>query len=406
MNWTKPSLKQTAAMGWWTQNKEYEGIIADGSIRAGKTLALSVGFVLWAMDSFENCNFAICGKTVSSCRKNVIDPLVVALMGRYSVQYKHTENCMYIGTNKFYVYGGRDESSQSLIQGITLAGVLLDEVALMPESFVNQATGRCSVDGSKYWFNCNPESPQHWFYTKWIKRAKSRKLLHLHFTMDDNPSLTEHIKQRYTAMYDGVFYDRFIRGLWVIAEGLIYDFQANIHTTDAEPAADTGTWWISMDYGTQNPCSMGLWNVQGDKTIRVDEYYYSGRDKGIQKTDEEYYTELEKLVGNRPIEAVVIDPSAASFIATVNKYGKFRVRKAKNDVLDGIRVTAAMLKAGRILIHQRCKSSISEFGLYSWDDKAKEDKPLKESDHAMDEIRYFCYTVLRRLWRVRDERGD
>ena len=392
--------------------KKYQTLICDGAVRSGKTSIMTVAFVDWAMREFNNTNFAICGKTVGSAIKNIITPYMSLTYSRerYKIVFNRSDNKMIVSrgrkTNVFYIYGGKDESSYMLIQGITLGGVFLDEVALMTRSFVEQALARCSVDGARFWFNCNPGSPSHWFYLEWIKKPEEKKVLHLHFLMTDNPSLSQETLGRYYSIYSGVFYDRYVLGEWVLAEGLIYDFRANIHTTDTEPAADTGTWWISMDYGTQNPCSMGLWNVQGNKAARVDEYYYSGRDEGAQKTDEEYYTELERLAGNRQIEAVIIDPSAASFIATVNRHGRFRVRKAKNDVLDGIRVTSAMLKAGRILIHQRCKDAISEFGLYSWDAKTKDDKPVKENDHAMDEIRYFCYTVLRRLWRVQDERGD
>lgn len=392
MNWIQPSKKQIAAMSWWTKNSDYEGIIADGSIRAGKTLALSVGFIAWAMENFENCNFAICGKTVTSCKKNVIDPLIQALQGLYKVQYKNTENCLFIGTNRFYVYGGKDESSQSLIQGITLAGILLDEVALMPESFVNQATGRCSVDGSKLWFNCNPETPRHWFYEKWIKKARKRKLLHLHFTMEDNPSLSEKIKQRYRAMYDGVFYDRFIRGLWVAAEGLVYPmFNRDFHVVPVAPRPYE-QYQISLDYGIQNATAMELWGLAGGTWYLVNEYYHSGRETGQQKTDDEYYQELEKLAGDLKIRRVIVDPSAASFIALIRRKGKFAVSGAENDVLDGIRSTATALKLGLVRINECCKHTIDEFYMYVWDEKAiGEDRPVKDNDHTMDAVRYFVY---------------
>lgn len=382
-------------MSWWTKPNDYEGVIADGSIRAGKTLAMSVGFVSWAMHSFGNCNFAICGKTVTSCKKNVIDPLIQALQGIYKMQYKNTESCLYVGTNRIYVYGGKDESSQSLIQGITLAGILLDEVALMPESFVNQATGRCSVDGSKLWFNCNPETPRHWFYEKWIKRARARQLLLLHFTMDDNPSMSDKIKQRYRDMYDGVFFDRFIRGLWVAAEGLVYPmFNKDFHIVKTEPRPYE-RYQISMDYGIQNPTAMLLWGFCDGVWYLIDEYYHSGRETGRQKTDEDYYAELVNLAGDLPVKKVIIDPSAASFIALVWQKKRFTPIKANNAVIDGIRNTATALKTELIRVDGRCKHTINEFYSYAWDDSAiDEDRPIKDNDHAMDALRYHTQTFM------------
>ena len=306
-------------------------------------------------------------------------------------------------TNTFFLFGGKDESSYKLIQGITLAGVLMDEVALMPRSFVEQACARCSVPGSKLWFNCNPAGPEHWFYKEWILKRKEKKAMRLHFTMDDNYALDPAVRERYERTYTGVFYDRYIKGEWVVAEGLIYPFDREKHTVAELPKdMDTqGTWYISVDYGTLNPFSAGLWWVYDNRAIRVAEYYYSGRGENRTLTDEEYYTELNKLAGDRDIRQVIVDPSAASFIATIRRHGRFSVRKAKNDVLFGIRLTATMLKAGVIRIGTGCKDAIREFGLYRWDDKGEVDKPIKENDHAMDDIRYFCATVMWRSGAVR-----
>lgn len=383
-----------------------DALICDGAVRSGKTSVMSLSFLLWAMANFTGCSFGICGKTVSSAGRNVITPLLqmTYLRQHYQIRYKQVENLLTVQRgnreNRFYIFGGKDESSYQLIQGITLAGVLLDEVALMPRSFVEQALARCSVEGAKFWFNCNPDGPEHWFYKEWILQAKERNALHLHFTMQDNPSLSEKTIARYESLYTGVFYARYIEGKWVIAEGKVYELDAERHITTDEPC--TGDYYISVDYGTQNPCSMGLWCVGNGHAVRIAEYYHSGRDSKVQKTDEEYYAALEQLAGDRRIESVIIDPSAASFIATIRKHKRFSVRKAKNDVLNGIRTVASMLQNGVLQIHARCTDSIREFGLYAWDTKAKEDRPIKENDHAMDDIRYFCYTVLRRLWRWED----
>lgn len=258
------SRKQKQVLTWWLPDspvKDYDGIIADGAIRSGKTVCMSLSFVFWAMKSFNGQNFAMCGKTIGSFRRNVLFWLKLMLRSRgYHVADHRADNLVEISrgqvTNYFYIFGGKDERSQDLIQGITLAGLFCDEVALMPESFVNQATGRCSVTGSKYWFNCNPDGPYHWFKVNWIDKAVGylgkvkvakireeaektgkvldlKKLLYVHFTMDDNLSLSEEIKARYHSMYTGVFFKRYIMGLWAMAEGIIYDmFDLDKHTVD------------------------------------------------------------------------------------------------------------------------------------------------------------------------------
>ena len=301
--------------------------------------------------------------------------------------------------NFFEIFGGKDEGSAALIQGRTLAGVLLDEVALMPRSFVEQALARCSVDGARLWFSCNPESPQHWFKREWIDQRDKRNALYLHFEMRDNPSLSEKTLAQYESRYTGVFYDRYIRGLWVLAEGLVYDFFGEEQIVDEIP--QSGRYYISCDYGTLNPFSAGLWCITAAGATRIREYYYSGRGTNAQKTDEEYYEELRKLADGYHVEYVVIDPSAASFITTVFRHGEFRVAKANNEVMDGIRKTAVYLKSGKMKIHRSCRGAIREFGLYRWDEDSTVDKVIKESDHAMDDIRYFSNTIMTRFFPVR-----
>ena len=383
----------------------YDSLICDGAVRSGKTSIMMVAFIDWAMREFSGQRFGICGKTVDSATKNIIVPYISMSYAKkkYTLRWRRSDKLLEVKrgsvVNWFEVFGGKDESSFMLIQGRTLAGVLLDEVALMPESFVNQALARCSVDGARMWFSCNPDNPNHWFYVNWIKRCSERNALYLHFTMPDNPSLSEKTLARYEAMYTGVFYRRYIMGEWCLAEGLVYDFsEANI--TDEVPEA--GEYYISCDYGTLNPFSAGLWCVNHGRAVRVDEYYYSGRDKQYQLTDEEYYAEVEKLADDKNIRHIIVDPSAASFIACIKKHGRFSVRKAKNDVMYGIRLTSAMLRAGAIKIGSDCGDAIREFGLYRWDEDSTDDKPIKENDHAMDDIRYFCATVLRRNRETRE----
>lgn len=402
------SQKQRKVLNWWADTSPvsgYDGIIADGAIRSGKSLVMSLSFVLWGMNSFTGQNFAMCGKSVGSFRRNVLFWLKIMLRGRrYETADRRADNLLVVKRgnveNYFYIFGGKDERSQDFIQGITLAGVFFDEVALMPESFVNQATGRCSVNGSKMWFNCNPGSPQHWFKLDWIDQRETKNLLYLHFTMDDNLALSEQIKHRYRSMYTGVFYDRYILGLWRLAEGLVYANFGEDNITDEDPPE--GEYYISIDYGTHNPFSAGLWNLLGDKAVRIAEYYHSGRDTHVEKTVSQYVEEIKRLAGGREIQQIVVDPSALPLIVELRQQG-FLTRGAKNDVVPGINMTATMLNNGNIKIHRRCRDCIREFGLYRWDENSTVDTVVKENDHAMDDVRYFVTTVL--AYRIRTGQG-
>lgn len=396
----KFSKQQRVVLNWWrpgNPNYQKEAIICDGAVRSGKTLCMGLSFFLWACSQFQNARFGVCGKTIASLRRNVLSELLPKLQAiGFGITEKRTENLVrvtYHGhTNDFYVFGGRDESSSSLIQGITFAGILLDEVALMPRSFVEQACARCSVTGSRLWFNCNPEGPHHWFYNEWILGAEQRNCLYLHFTMQDNPSLSPRIRQRYARLYSGVFYRRFVLGQWVAAEGRVYDF---FDATSAPPVpkGDFSQWYISCDYGTVNPASFGLWGLQEGIWYRVKEFYFDSRREMRQMTDAEYADALEKLAGGRPITAVIVDPSAASFIELLRRRG-WNVKKADNDVLSGIRRTSDLLKSGKIVICDTCTDCLRESEQYVWDLKAGKDAVKKEHDHAMDDMRYFAATVL------------
>lgn len=385
---------------------------------SGKTISMSLSFVMWAMSTFTGQNFAMCGKTIGSFRRNVLFWLKLMLRSRgYSITDHRADNLLTIRKdgkeNYFYIFGGKDERSQDLIQGITLAGVFFDEVALMPESFVNQATGRCSVKGSKFWFNCNPDGPYHWFKQNWIDKSTGylgkeetarrmqqaaaegkdpglKDILYLHFTMDDNLSLDEEIKARYRSMYVGVFFKRYIMGLWAAAEGIIYDmFDENKHVQhikDFYQLLVNGNRYVSCDYGTQNATVFLLWNKgTNGKWYCIREYYYSGRDKGKQKTDSEYADDLKEWLDGTKIKAIIVDPSAASFIAELRKRG-YKVLKANNDVLDGIRLVGMLLNLEKIVFASSCKETIKEFASYIWDEKALErgeDKPVKQFDHCL-----------------------
>ena len=400
MNGITFSPKQKTVLTWWMPGSihaDQEVILCDGAVRSGKTLAMGLGFFLWAQSCFDGKSFGICGKTIGSLRRNVLVEVLPRLqkLGA-SWTEKRSENLLvlrFLGReNRFYIFGGRDESSASLIQGITFAGVLMDEVALMPRSFVEQACARCSIAGSRIWFNCNPAGPSHWFYKTWVLEAEKRNCLRLTFTMEDNPSLTEKIRQRYQKLYTGAFYRRFVLGEWAQAEGRVYDF-FNEDMVGKAPE-DCDKWYVSCDYGTVNPTSMGLWGRKGGSWYRVKEFYFDSRVQMRQMTDEEYAVALEKLVGKRKLTAVIVDPSAASFMEVLRRKG-WRVQKANNDVLSGIRLTSDYLKNGKIVICEGCHDCLREMEEYVWDlESGSRDKVRKEHDHAMDDMRYFAATVL------------
>ena len=401
MSYNSFSPKQKRVLSWWVPGNGdcgKEAIVCDGAVRSGKTMAMGLSFFLWAFSCYSGQRFGVCGKTISSLRRNVLSEILPRLekMGA-TWKEKRTENLViarFLGReNHFYIFGGRDESSASLIQGITFAGVLLDEVALMPRSFVEQACARCSVAGSRLWFNCNPAGPSHWFYKEWILGAEKRNCLRLHFTMEDNPSLTEEIRQRYQRLYTGVFYRRYILGQWAQAEGRVYDF-FEPEMVKKVPEGPFDKWYVSCDYGTVNPTSMGLWGLHQGVWYRVQEFYFASRERQRQMTDEEYAEALANLVGKRFVTAVIVDPSAASFIEVLKRKG-WRVKKADNDVLGGIRLTSDCLKDGRIVICEGCSDCIREMDEYVWDlSSGSRDRVRKEHDHAMDDMRYFVSTVL------------
>ena len=397
------SPRQMELLTWWTPwspYRERDAVVCHGAVRSGKTFCMGLSFAAWAMAAGSGRSYALCGKTRGGVERNLLGPLLPQLrrLG-FGCHYQKSRGLLRLAKggreNDFWIFGGRDEGAGALIQGVTLAGVLLDEVALMPRSFVEQAVARCSVEGSRLWFNCNPEHPGHWFYREWILGAAGKNALVLHFRMEDNPSLSPAMLERYRRLYSGPFYQRYLLGEWAAASGAVYPFFSRGEHIAGELPQGLGDWYISCDYGTVNPCSMGLWGRRGEVWYRVAEYYHDSRRAGVQHTDEEYYAALEALAGGRPIRGVVVDPSAASFLEVLRREG-WRVVKAENDVLAGIRVTAELLRQGRLVICSPCVDAIREFSLYSWDETAIGDRVRKVHDHAMDDIRYFAVTVAAR----------
>lgn len=415
------SRKQKQVLTWWTEtspHKDKDVIICDGSVRAGKTLIMSLSFVLWAMQSFNGMSFGMAGKTIASFKRNVWLTLVLMLRGRgYKVSKIPDMHDAFIISkngveNYFYIFGGKDERSQDLVQGFTAAGFFFDEVALMPESFVNQAVARCSVEGAKMWFNCNPDGPFHWFKTEWLDKLEEKNALHIHFLLEDNPSLSAKVIERYKRMFAGIFYDRFILGLWVLAEGVIYSMFTKDMVIDEVP---TGVKivekWIGVDYGQANATVFLLCGLGSDNRLYIlDEYYHSGRVSPIQKSPRGYSKDyfawkIKNGVDGTPVNQkyTYIDPSAKGFIRQLFEDGEKKIRNANNtvrtqgnkvDELAGIELVSSIIEADMLRVLSKCKYTVGEFSSYRWDPKAQEergeDKPIKQNDHCMDALRYVC----------------
>ena len=395
MTFKSVSDKQKQVFQWWNKT-DYKAIICDGAVRSGKTMCMITSFIHWAMRNFNGCNFGICGKTVASAERNIERPLIgiADITHYYKLKYLKGTHLLIIESkskkhkaiNYFWIFGGKDESSYTLLQGITLSGIFLDEVALMPESFVNQAIARTlSEKNAKYWFNCNPESPAHWFYNNWILQTEKHNALHLHFLMTDNPILDDEQIAEAEMQFQGVFYQRYIQGLWIISEGLIYPMYEDAIAEPPEKAY-VQQYVMSIDYGTQNAFAALMWAKINDIWYAIDEYYYSGRTEGVQKTDEQYAQDIDKFTEPyRQGEKLrtIIDPSAASFIAVLRQRKLYRVIPADNAVLDGIRNTATALQTGKIKISPKCEMWKWEAQSYVWADSEADDIPVKVNDHCL-----------------------
>lgn len=416
------SNKQKKILTWWTKTSPVsskDAIVCDGAIRSGKTIIMSLSYVIWASESYNGQMFGMAGKTISSFRRNVWITLAVLLRLRgYKIKKVPEMKDAYTiskgkVSNDYYFFGGKDEASQDLVQGFTAAGFFFDEVALMPESFVNQAVARCSVEGAKLWFNCNPEGPFHWFKVNWIDKLEEKNACRLQFSLDDNPSLSETRKNFYKRMFSGVFYQRYILGLWVVAEGIIYSMFTSKMIIDKVPKnIKIVKRWIGADYGQANATVYLLCGLGSDNRLYIlDEYYHSGKTDQIQKSPKAYSKDFYKWLRKNGVkedgvqypvryEHVFIDPSAKGFILQLHEDGKANIRLADNDVLKGIELTSSIIQNDLLRILSHCTNTIMEFNTYSWDPKAQakgEDKPIKANDHCMDALRYIINGT-RRIW--------
>ena len=409
MTFSKLSPKQKKIFSW-CYGEKYDSIICDGAVRSGKTICMTASFILWAMKCFDGAIFGICGKTIRSAERNIIAPLmeIADITAYFQVTYTRSLNLLTVEgngrINSFYIFGGKDEGSYMLIQGITLSGVLFDEVALMPRSFVEQAVTRTlSVRGAKLWFNCNPDNQFHWFYTDWIQRAEERRALHLHFLMSDNPILTKEQLERAEKQFTGVFHDRYIKGLWVSAEGVIYrQFADNTerYILDEIPK-DIMYCNIGFDFGGNGSAHAGIctgFSKRLQKVVILEEYY---RKEVISpKQLENDIADFIRLCQSRyAVYDGYFDSAETTIIRGIktacSKAGlNFNVHNArKTEILERIRFTNLIISQNRFYIMKHCGHIISAMQTAVWDRRSLCDKRLDDGNYNIDSIDAFEYSV-------------
>lgn len=386
-------------MRLWQRNRLKRINILEGSVSSGKTW---ISLVLWAfwiktMPNDPDRLYLMCARSLTTLKRNCL-LLLQSLIGEANFQFSLSTKEGWLFNRHILLEGANDAQAETKIRGVTLQGAYCDELTKLPKDFFTMLLSRLRLSGAKLIATTNPDTPNHWLKTNYIDRQDELDLLDVLFTIEDNTTLPydyiENIKKEYT----GVFYERFILGKWTVAEGAIYDmFDTSRHVFSGD--GDTyGKYYVSCDYGTQNATVFLLWRKSTDgKWKLLREYYYSGRTSLKQKTDREYAEDLVRWLDGIKPELIIVDPSAASFIAELKQH-KFRIKGAVNDVLDGIRYVASLLNREQIMISDTCVNTLKEFGSYIWDTKAAdrgEDKPVKQSDHAMDALRYFCNTVIR-----------
>lgn len=376
----------------WKQKNLCRINLLEGSVSSGKTWVSLVLWGFWVATMPADKLYLMCGKSLTTLKRNCLIPLE-ELFGRSNFQFSTSAKEAYLFGRRILLEGANDARSESKIRGLTLQGAYCDELTLFPRDFFVMLLSRLRVPGAKLIATTNPDSPEHWLKKEYIDRRTELDMLVVRFLLDDNTTLDPQYVAAVKAEYTGVFYNRFILGEWCLAEGIVYpQFDRTQHVRQLEEPQ--GKWYISVDYGTLNAFSAGLWCYDGKTAYRVSEWYYSGREQRRQLTNAQYLKHIQALAEGKKIESVIVDPSAASFITELRQAG-FTVRKGRNDVVDGIRRVSTALQQGKLLFSPDCRDCIREFSLYRWDEKAAEDRPIKENDHAMDDVRYFVSTILR-----------
>lgn len=364
-----------------------------GSVRSGKTWITLVVFALWVATMPIDKSFIMCAKTLTSLKRNCLD-ILQEIIGESNFKYSIAGKIGSLFGRKIYLEGANDARSESKIRGMTLQGAYVDEITLVERDFFAMLLSRLSEPNAKLFGSTNPDSPSHWLKTEYIDRVAELDMFVDKFGIDDNTFLDEEYVRQIKSEYTGVFYERFINGDFALAEGIIYPMYED--AIEEPPEVEFEKYVVSLDYGTMNAFAALIWGKYDGIWYALEEYYYSGRDTGIQKTDDEYGEALDKFVSGYPYGEripVIIDPSAASFIALLRKKGNYKVIPADNSVADGIRETATAMKRGLIKFSPKCENWKKEAQGYVWDETSAEDRPVKEADHLMDATRYFVKTM-------------
>lgn len=361
--------------------------ILSGAVRSGKTF-VSYDLIIRRLVELPDGDRLLIGRTQQTLERNVLNPLRKRI-GTSFVSHVNSKNTVYIAGKPFYVVGADNKEAVTKIQGMGLIYAYGDEITTWHPDVFQMLKSRLSDKGALFDGTCNPDTPHHWLKTDIIDNPDVNASL-WHFVIDDNPFLPPEYVESLKNEYTGVFYQRYILGEWVLAEGLIYpNAQQAVVETSARAYSE---YQVSCDYGIHNPTCFGLFGLSDGVWYMIREYYHSGRETNAPKTDQEYYNELEKFIDGLPVRRIIVDPSASSFITLIRKNGKYRVQEARNSVLDGIRSTSTALANGAIKINDSCTHMTDEFNVYSWDDKSLEDRPIKDNDHMCDLLRYFVFT--------------
>lgn len=386
---------------------KYQALICDGAVRTGKTSLMMVAFIDWAMDRYKNTRFGICGKTVDSAAKNMIAPYIGMTYAKrkYKIKWRRSDKLLEVTrgnvTNWFEVFGGKDESSFTLIQGRTLAGVLLDEVALMPRSFVEQAMARCSVAGARFWFSCNPGSPNHWFYQEWIKDPKQHNVLYLHFRMEDNPSLSAEVLELYRNTYRGIFYKRYILGLWCAAEGLIYRQFAEDEKRYMIPRKDVPKLsYIEVGADVGGNKSNHAYVASGYTAARDAMYVLKALSyKATGVTVTQYRENLVKFADSIRkeygfVDTIWPDCAEAAIVNELDAHSPYRIRGSiKEEILDRVRCADILFSQDRIkIVEGECDDLCAGLRAAVWDEK-HDDVPLDDGTYDRDVVDAFDYSM-------------
>lgn len=388
--------KQRALMELWRTNKLRRINLLEGSVSSGKTW---ISLVLWAfwvktMPAGQDHLYLMSARSLTTLKRNCL-LLLQSLVGESNFTFSISSKEGLLFGRRILLEGANDAQAEAKIRGLTLQGAYCDELTKMQEDFFSMLLSRLRLPGAKLFATTNPDAPGHWLKTDYIDRAAQLDFLDVKFLIDDNTTLPQDYVEAIKTEYTGVYYQRFILGEWTLAEGLIYPMYQD--AIAEPPEGEPSKYVLSIDYGTMNAFAAGLWALHGSTWYQIDEYYYSGRDEGAQKTDEEYADDLDEFTEGLGDEwrklRTIIDPSAASMIAMLRRRRRYHVIPADNAVLDGIRETATCLKSGKVKVSPTCKNWVREAGGYVWDEDAAEDRPVKVEDHAMDQTRYFIKTM-------------